>query len=145
MRLRQRVMQRRKVLDEGGEILPREAEDAGGRQGFDGRRATPIFDRANLAKVIAGPKLPDPLLLTVDVLEDLDFAGGDDVEAAAGVTLTDDRLAGAKPHWQHRVTAADRERREVVGQHGTPHPVEGQPEAATPGGHEGKKQPARNK
>src|SRR5256714_977303 len=135
-----RVVQGRKVLGEGGEVLTGKAEDAGWGQRADGRRAAAVVERPDLPEVIARPQLADHLLIAVDLLGYLHLTAGDDVEAATQLPLAHDRLAGTKSHRHHGVGAAQGERRQVVWQHRAPHPMQGQPETATPGGHERKKQ-----
>src|SRR2546421_12778800 len=81
-------------------------------------------------------------LPTVDVLKDLDLAGGDDVEPATQLALAHDALSRPESHRHHRVAPADWQRREVVGEHGGSPPVQHQGEPAPPGGHEREKQGA---
>src|SRR5258708_33619011 len=94
---------------ERSEILARKAGQAGGVQGAEGRRAPPVAQSRDLGKVIAGPELPDHMLLATDALEHVNLVGADDIEASIHLTLAHDRLARAEPHPHHGVAAPDRQ------------------------------------
>src|SRR2546429_2633677 len=107
-----RVVQGRKVLGEGGEVLTGKAEDAGWGQRADGRCAAAVVERPDLTEVIARTQLADHLLIAVDLLGYLHLTGGNDVEAAAQLTLPHDRLPRTQSHPHHRVGAAEGGRRQ---------------------------------
>src|SRR2546421_4583574 len=94
--------------------------------------------------MIASAKAADGLLGSINAMDHLHFAGRNDVEAAAQLTLANDCLPGAEPHRDHRVAAPDGERREIVWKYRAAHPMKRQCQAAPPGGHKGEKQRARN-
>src|SRR6266550_2908336 len=138
------VMKRGKVFDERGEVLTGDAQHAGVRDCAHGGRPPPVAQQRELPEIVAGMKPANRSLASVDVLEDLDLAGGDDVEAATQLALAHDALSRPESHRHHRVAPADWQWREVVGEHGGSHPVQHQGEPAPPGGHEREEKGAGN-
>src|SRR5438093_1542752 len=130
------VLQRGKVLDERGEVLTGDAQHAGVRHCADRGRPSSVAQQRELAEIVTGVQPANRPFPAVDLLQHLDFSGGDDVEPSAQLALAHDVLAGAESHRDHRIAPADWQRRQFVREHGGSHPVQHQGEPAPPGGHE---------
>src|SRR5438874_1280271 len=124
------------VLDERGEVLTGDAQHAGVRHCADRGRPSSVAQQRELAEIVTGVQPANRPFPAVDLLQHLDFSGGDDVEPSAQLALAHDVLAGAESHRDHRIAPADWQRRQLVREHGGSHPVQHQGEPAPPGGHE---------
>jgi chorismate synthase len=80
------------ALQDPAEVPALDPERGGGLDRTYGRRTRELVEKGHLAENIAGPERADLLLVTVAVLDDLDFARPDDEGPDAGVALPNDLL-----------------------------------------------------